>query len=120
MKQILQGLKTGTIKVAELPSPRAGAGQLLIHTLCTLVSAGTERMLVEFRKANLIEKARQLPDKVRTDGLLTTLNAVQGKLDQPIGLGYCNVGVVAEMGRGVDRFTIEDRVVANGKHGEVV
>ena len=127
MKQILQSLNTGTIEVAELPSPRAEAGQLLLHTLCTLVSDGTERMLVEFGKANLIEKARQQPDrvrqmldKVRTDGLLTTLDAVQGKRDKPIGLGYCNVGVVAEIGRGVDGFTIESRVVSNGKHGEVV
>ena len=127
MKQILQSLKTGTIEVAELPSPRVGAGQLLIHTLCTLVSAGTERMLVEFGKANMIEKARQQPDKVRqvldkvrTDGLLTTLDAVQGKLDQPIGLGYCNVGVVAEVGRGVEGFTVGERVVSNGKHAEVV
>ena len=127
MKQILQSLKTGTIEVAELPSPRAGAGQLLIHTLCTLVSAGTERMLVEFGKANMIEKARQQPDKVRqvldkvrTDGLLTTLDAVQGKLDQPIGLGYCNVGIVAEVGRGVEGFTVGERVVSNGKHAEVV
>ena len=85
MKQTLQRLKTGTIEVAELPSASAGAGQLLLHTLCMLISAGTERMLVAFGKANLIEKARQQPDKVRqvldevrTDGLLTTLDAVQG------------------------------------------
>ena len=126
MKQILQSLNTGTIEVAELPSPRAEAGQLLLHTLCTLVSDGTERMLVEFGKANLIEKARQQPDrvrqmldKVRTDGLLTTLDAVQGKRDKPIGLGYCNVDVVAEVGRAVDDFAVGDRIVSNGKHAEV-
>jgi hypothetical protein len=91
MKQILQSLKTGTIEVAEVPSPRAGAGQMLIHTLCTLVSAGTERMLVEFGKANLIEKARQQPDKVRevldkirTDGLLTTIERCRTSWVNPL------------------------------------
>lgn len=127
MKQLLQSLKTGSIEVADLPSPRAGAGQVLIQTRCTLVSAGTERMLVEFGKANVIEKARQQPDKVRqvlekvkTDGLMTTLEAVQSKMDQPLALGYCNVGVVAETGRGVEGFFPGDRVVSNGKHAETV
>jgi len=127
MKQILQNLKTGATEVAELPAPRPGAGQLLIRTTQSLISAGTERLLVEFGKGNLIDKARQQPDKVRqvldkvrTDGLLTTMDAVQSKLDQPIGLGYCNVGVVAELGRGVEGFSVGDRVVSNGKHAEVV
>jgi predicted dehydrogenase/threonine dehydrogenase-like Zn-dependent dehydrogenase len=127
MKQILQSLKTGSIEVAEMPSPRAGTGQVLIQTCMTLVSAGTERMLVEFGKANLIDKARQQPDKVRqvldkvrTDGLLTTLETVRSKLDQPIGLGYCNVGIITEMGQGVDGFAVGERVVSNGKHAEVV
>lgn len=127
MKQILQNLKTGATELVELPSPRAAPGQLLIRTTRSLISAGTERSLVEFGKANLIDKARQQPDKVRqvldkvrTDGLLTTLDAVQSKLDQPIALGYCNVGVVAEVGPGVERFLVGDRVVSNGKHAEVV
>ena len=127
MKQILQNLKTGATEVAEVPAPCPGAGQLLIRTTYTLVSAGTERMLVEFGKANLLDKARQQPDKVRqvldkvrTDGLLTTLDAVQSKLDQPMALGYSNVGVVADMGRGVEGFAVGDRVVSNGKHAELV
>ena len=127
MKQILQNLKTGATEVVEIPTPRADAGQLLIRTSRTLVSAGTERMLVEFGKANLIDKARQQPDKVRqvldkvrTDGLLTTLEAVRSKLDQPIALGYCNVGVVVELGGGVEGFAVGDRVASNGKHAEVV
>jgi len=93
MKQILQNLKTGVTEVAQLPSPRAGAGQLLIHTTRTLVSVGTERMLVEFGKANWLDKARQQPDKVRmvldkirTDGLLPTVEAVFNKLDQSLPL----------------------------------
>ncbi len=107
--------------------PRVARGQLLVKTSRTLVSAGTERMLVEFGKASLIDKARQQPDKVRqvldkvrTDGLVTTLEAVQSKLDQPLALGYCNVGVVIEVGSGVSRFSVGDRVVSNGKHAEVV
>ncbi|MGP1609440.1 MAG: zinc-dependent alcohol dehydrogenase, partial [Burkholderiales bacterium] len=124
---MLQSLTTGATEVAELPSPKAAAGQLLIHTSHTLVSAGTERMLVEFGKANWLDKARQQPDKVRmvlekvrTDGLAITLEAVQSKLDQPLALGYCNVGVVAEIGSGVEGYAVGDRVASNGKHAEVV
>ena len=127
MKQILQNLKTGATEVAEVPCPRASAGQLLIRTTRSLVSAGTERMLVDFGKANPIEKARQQPDKVRmvldkikTDGLMPTLDAVRNKLEQPLPLGYCNVGVVLEAGRGVEGFAVGDRVASNGKHAEVV
>ena len=127
MKQILQSLKDGTTRLSDVPVPRPSSGQLLIHTVTTLVSAGTERMLVDFGKANWIDKARQQPDKVRmvldkvrTDGLATTIEAVQSKLDQPLALGYCNVGVVSELGRGVEGFSVGDRVVSNGKHAEVV
>lgn len=127
MKQILQNLKTGTTKVADVPCPRAGAGQVLIRSRVSLVSAGTERMLVEFGKASLIEKARQQPDKVRmvldkikTDGLLPTIEAVRNKLDQPLAMGYCNVGTVMEAGDGAGGFAAGDRVVSNGRHAEVV
>lgn len=127
MKQILQSLKTGATEVAELPVPATKRGQLLIATSQTLVSAGTERMLVEFGKAGYLEKARQQPDKVRmvldkikTDGLMPTLEAVFNKLDQPLPLGYCNIGRVSAIGAGVSGFEQGDRVVSNGKHAEVV
>jgi predicted dehydrogenase/threonine dehydrogenase-like Zn-dependent dehydrogenase len=127
MKQILQSLKTGVTEVAEVPCPELKRGQLLIRTHQTLVSAGTERMMVEFGKANWIDKARKQPDKVRmvldkinTDGLQPTLEAVFNKLDQPLPLGYCNVGRVAEVGGGVAGFAVGDRVISNGKHAEVV
>src|SRR5258705_9219329 len=127
MKQILQNLRTGVTELADVPCPRAGTGQLLIHSTRSLVSVGTERMLVEFGKARLFDKARQQPDKVkmvldkvRTDGLLPTLESVRNKLDQPLPLGYCNVGVVAEVGAGVSGFAVGGRVVSNGKHAGVV
>lgn len=127
MKQILQSLRDGTTQVMDVPAPRAGRGVVLVHTTTTLVSAGTERMLVEFGKAGWLSKARQQPDKVkmvlekvRTDGLAATVEAVRSKLDQPLELGYCNVGRVAEIGLGADGFAVGDRVVSNGKHAEVV
>lgn len=127
MKQIFQSLKTGATQVANVPVPGASKGSVLIQTSQTLVSAGTERMLVEFGRASWIDKVRQHPDKVRmvldkikTDGLQPTLEAVFNKLDQPLPLGYCNVGWVAEVGSDVLGFSVGDRVVSNGKHAEVV
>ena len=127
MKQILQDLKNGETEIAEVPAPRGRLGHLLIGTTRTLVSSGTERMLVDFGQAGLIGKARQQPDKVRqvlekvkTDGLAPTLEAVRNKLDQPLPLGYCNVGVVLEVGAGVSGFAPGDRVASNGKHAEIV
>ncbi|MES2987629.1 MAG: bi-domain-containing oxidoreductase [Pseudomonadota bacterium] len=127
MKQILQSLQSGETRIADVPAPKAGGGQVLIHTTTSLVSAGTERMLVEFGKAGLISKARQQPERVkmvlekaRTDGISTTLEAVRSKLNQPLTLGYCNVGRVAALGSGVDGFAVGDRVASNGNHAEVV
>jgi threonine dehydrogenase-like Zn-dependent dehydrogenase/predicted dehydrogenase len=127
MKQVLQNLKTGETEVVDLPIPAVKRGQLLITTTQSLISAGTERMLVEFGKAGWIEKARQQPDKVhmvldkiKTDGLQPTIKAVFNKLDQPLPLGYCNVGRVSEIGKGVVGFEVGDRVISNGKHAEVV
>ena len=127
MKQVLQNLQTGITEVAEVPCPAAGRGQLLIRSTRTLISAGTERMLVDFGRAGWLEKARQQPDKVRmvldkvrTDGLMPTLDAVRNKLEQPLQMGYCNVGEVIEVGAGVQGFAVGDRVVCNGRHAEVV
>ena len=127
LKQILQSLKSGNTELAECPVPSVARGSLLIQTTHTLVSAGTERMLLEFGKASWIDKARQQPDKVqqviekaRTDGLLTTINAVRSKLDQPLPLGYCNVGKVVAVGSGVSDFQVGDRVASNGPHAELV
>ena len=125
MKQIFQNLKSGETRVEEVLSSQAAKGQLLISTRKSLVSVGTERMLVDFGKANLIEKALQQPDKVKqalekigTDGLMPTVEAIRSKLDQPVPLGYSNVGVVADSGG--TAFSVGDRVVSNGHHAEVV
>lgn len=127
MKQVLQLLNSGATEVADIPRPAVGRGQLLINTSQTLISAGTERMLIEFGRAGFIEKARQQPDKVRqvldkakTDGLMPTVESIRNKLGQPLPLGYCNVGVVAEVGAGVTEFAVGDRVASNGPHAEVV
>lgn len=127
MKQILQNLRNGNTTVADIPAPVARRGHLTVRTRTSLVSVGTEKMLVEFGKGNLLQKAIQQPDKVRqvadkvkTDGLIATLNTVRNKLDTPLALGYCNVGVVAETGIDACEFQIGDRVVSNGKHAEVV
>lgn len=127
MKQIIQDLKTGKTILEEVPVPNVKAGCVLIKTTRTLVSLGTERMLVEFGKANLIDKARQQPDKVKqvldkikTDGLLPTLEAVFNKLGQPLTMGYCNVGRVIAVGKGVTEFVVGDRVASNGNHAEFV
>lgn len=127
MLQLLQNLGSGETTVADVPAPRVAPGSLLIETSRTLVSAGTERMLVDFGRASLLDKARQQPekvrmvlDKVRTDGLFATLDAVKSKLDQPLALGYCNVGRVVEVGEAVQGFTVGDRVASNGPHAEIV
>ena len=127
MKQILQNLRTGKTEIVKVPCPAVKARHLLIRTSVSLISAGTERMLVEFSKANLIQKARQQPDKVKqvldkmkTDGLMPTLEAVFRKLDEPLPLGYCNAGVVLEVGSDVTDIQPGDRVASNGPHAEVV
>lgn len=127
MKQILQNMSTGTTNIVESPVPKVSSNSLIIKTATTLISSGTERMLVDFGRSSYIDKARQQPDKVKmvlekiqTDGLMTTIEAVQSKLAQPLPLGYCNVGVVAEIGSGVDGFKVGDRVVSNGPHADMV
>ena len=105
MNQIIQNLKTGATILEKVPAPAIRPGHILIQTTRSLISLGTERMLVEFGNANLIQKARHQPDKVkmvldkiRTDGLLPTLEAVFKRLDEPLPLGYCNSGTVINTG----------------------
>lgn len=127
MKQIIQSFKTGETILEDIPAPQVSRGKVLIKTTRSLVSLGTERMLVEFGKSNLLQKARQQPDKVKqvlgkikSDGLMPTLEAVYNKLEQPLPLGYCNVGKVIAVGENVTDFNVGDRVASNGHHAEYV
>jgi predicted dehydrogenase/threonine dehydrogenase-like Zn-dependent dehydrogenase len=127
VKQILQNLRSGALEIIDAPAPQVRPGQVLIETRRSLISAGTERSLVEFGKANLITKARQNPDrvqqvldKIKADGLLPTIEAVFNRLDEPLPLGYCNAGVVLQAGAGVSHLAAGDRVASNGPHAEVV
>jgi threonine dehydrogenase-like Zn-dependent dehydrogenase len=127
MKQIQHNIKSGQIELVDVPRPYCSPGHVLIATHTSLISVGTERMLVDFGKAGWISKARQQPekvkqvlDKVRADGLLPTIDTVLNKLDEPLPLGYCNAGVVLEIGIGVSEIQIGDRVASNGPHSEVV
>jgi len=127
MKQVVQNFRSGVLELLDVPCPTAGRGQLLIHSRASLISAGTERALVEFGQAGLLAKAWQSPERVRqvlekikTDGLFTALEAVNAKLDDPMPLGYSNAGVIVEIGPGVERFAVGDRVASNGGHAEMV
>lgn len=125
MKQILQDLKNGTTYLEDVPKPSAKNKHLIIQNRCSLISVGTEKMLMNFGKANLLEKARQQPDKVKmvlnkvkTDGLVQTLDAVKTKLNQPLPLGYSAAGVVVDPTN--TPFKEGDRVISNGHHAQIV
>ncbi len=125
MKQILQNIANGETQLVEVPCPQNKNGQLLISTTKSLVSVGTERMLIDFGKSGWIQKARSQPDKVKmvlgkvkTDGLMPTIDAVRSKLDQPLPLGYCNVGIIQD--NGDTAFEVGSRIVSNGNHAEIV
>src|SRR2546430_1015385 len=116
MQQILLNIGTGATTLIDAPVPARQRGHVLIRTRRTLISAGTERMLIDFGRASMLDRVREQPekvkmlfDKVRTDGLMAAIDAVRSKLDQPLALGYCNVGTVIEAGEGVTEFRPGDR-----------
>lgn len=127
MKQLVQNFKTGETKLVETPIPSVGSGKVLIKTHRSLVSLGTERMLVSFGQASMIGKIKQQPhrvkeviNKMKSDGVKATLDTVNTKLNTPINLGYSNAGEVIAIGKGVTNMTVGDRVVSNGSHSEYV
>src|SRR5215470_17184085 len=131
MKQLMQSVRTGETIVADLPAPQLLSGSVLVQTITSLVSAGTERMVVEFANKGLLAKARSRPDlmrqvidKAKREGILTTLEAVRNRLDQPMALGYSSAGIALEVGRDIDGIKVGDRVACAGggyaAHAEVV
>ncbi|GGC03919.1 bi-domain-containing oxidoreductase [Dyadobacter sediminis] len=127
MKQLTQNLRTGKTALQEVPAPLVRKGCVLIRTHKSLISSGTEKMLVKFSNANLFEKARQHPEKVKravskikSDGLVPAVRTIYNKLDQLIPLGYSNVGTVIAVGEEIRDLKIGDRVISNGPHAEIV
>lgn len=122
MKQLIQDLKNGESKVEEVPIPTLRPGGVLVKNMCSLVSVGTEKMVLDLTKKSLIGKAKERPDlvrqvidKVRTDGLITAMQTVRSRLDSPISLGYSCAGVVVEVGDNVkEEFKMGDRVACGG------
>ncbi len=121
MKQLLQNMKTGKTTIEDVPVPTPRAGQALVQVAASLVSAGTERMVVEFSEKSLVGKARSRPDllrqimdKMKREGVIPTLQAAFNRLDQPIPLGYSSAGVIAALGEGMDGFQVGQRVACAG------
>ena len=121
MKQILQYLNNGKTVVEEVPVPAVRRGMVLVQTACSLVSAGTERMVVDFASKNLVGKATSRPDLVKQvvqkamrEGLFPTVEAAFNKLDQPMPLGYSSSGIVVKAGEDALDFKAGDRVACAG------
>lgn len=121
MKQLLQNLKNGKTTIEEVPVPTPRAGQALVQVAASLVSAGTERMVVEFAEKSLVGKARSRPDlvkqvldKMAREGILPTLQAAFNRLDSPMPLGYSSAGVITALGPGMDGFHVGQRVACAG------
>ncbi len=127
MRQILQQIDSGRTVVREVPAPVCGRREVLIANHASLLSAGTEKMVVDLARKSLLGKARERPDqvrrvleKLRREGVLETIRQVRAKLRDPIALGYSSAGTVIEVGRDVRRFRPGDRVASNGPHAGVV
>lgn len=127
MQQVLQNIRDGRLSIARVPEPLAQPGEVLIANGASLISAGTEKMVMDLAKKSLLGKARERPDhvrrvleKVRSEGLLNTVRQVREKLDSPMPMGYSAAGVVLACGAGVQQFKPGDRVASNGPHAEIV
>jgi predicted dehydrogenase/threonine dehydrogenase-like Zn-dependent dehydrogenase len=121
MKQLLQNMKSGETEVAEVPVPSPGQGKALVQTAASLVSAGTERMVVEFAKKNMLGKAQSRPDlirkvldKARREGIFSTIEKALNRLDQPMTLGYSSAGTIRQIGPRLQGFRAGDRVACAG------
>ncbi|MGV3484948.1 MAG: zinc-dependent alcohol dehydrogenase, partial [Planctomycetaceae bacterium] len=127
MEQVQQNVRNGITSVVGLANPVVQPGEVLIANRSSLISAGTEKMVMDIAKKSLLGKMRERPDQVRrvlekmkTEGVFDALRQVREKLDQPLGLGYCSAGVVLAAGHGVAHYKVGDRVASNGPHAGVV
>ncbi len=127
MNQVIQDIRVGKTSVMQIPPPMVQPGHLLIANQRSLVSAGTEKMVMDLAKKSLLGKARERPDqvrrvieKIRNEGFFNTLRQVQAKLDEPMSMGYSSTGVVLACGDGVQEYKPGDLVASNGPHAEVV
>ena len=127
MKQVVQDIRSGVTAVRDLPDPMVQPHSVLVANLASLLSVGTERYVVELARQSLLAKARQRPDdvkrvmqKVRQDGLFTTVRQVKARLDEPMPLGYSSAGIVLAVGDRVTAFKVGDRVAAVGPHAGIV
>ena len=131
MKQVLQHVRSGALALAEVPEPQGKRGGVVVRNLASLISAGTEKMVIDFAGKSMLGKARERPDlvrqvldKVKKEGLAPTVQTVLSRLDQPIPLGYSCAGVVEQVGRGAEEFAAGDRVACAGmgyaSHAEAV
>src|SRR5512134_1218280 len=121
MKQLLQNIKTGKSTVEDVPVPTPREGQALVKVAASLVSAGTERMVVEFAEKSLVGKARSRPDlvrqvldKARREGLMNAAQTAFNRLDQPMALGYSSAGTIVALGENMAAFKVGQRVACAG------
>ena len=131
MKQVIQNFRTGVLKVDEVPETICRRGGVLVANAASLISAGTEKMAVDFAQKSLVGKAQERPDlvrqvlqKLKRDGLRNTINTVRARLEAPLALGYSCAGTVREVGAGAEEFRVGDRVACAGmnyaSHAETV
>ncbi len=131
MKQVIQNFRSGVLKVDEVPETICKSGGILVSNVASLISAGTEKMTVDLAQKSLVGKAKERPDlvrqvisKLRRDGLMSTIQTVKARLETPLALGYSCAGVVREIGRGAEEFSVGDRVACAGmnyaSHAETI
>jgi predicted dehydrogenase/threonine dehydrogenase-like Zn-dependent dehydrogenase len=121
MKQLLQNVRDGKTVIEDVPVPTPREGMALVKVAASLVSAGTERMVVEFAEKSLMGKARSRPDlvkqvleKARREGFISTAQAAFNRLDQPLALGYSSAGTIVALGKNMHGFKVGQRVACAG------